>query len=62
MSPIYQLNIVFLLLVILTGIAVTYYRVLLKWNFQDALLQVVLTISTLGGAVHSDAWSDSRVV
>lgn len=37
---------------ILTVIGVTFYRVVLHWEFREALLEVVQTVTTLGGSVR----------
>lgn len=52
-SSIYQLKIVALLFITLTAVGVTFFRVATQpqWTFREALLQVVMLISTLGGNV-----------
>jgi len=60
-SPLYQLKIVFLLFVTLVAIGVGFYRFILQWDFRDALLQVVFTVSTLGGEVHPNSLQDPLV-
>ncbi len=54
-SPVYQLKIVFLLLMILIVLGVSFYNVVLHWSLPEALLQIVLTVSTLGGDAHPGA-------
>ena len=54
-SPLYQLKIVGLLFLILVAVGVGFYRILLQWTLPDALLQVVLTVSTLGGEVRPNS-------
>lgn len=56
-SPLYQLKIVGLLFLVLVLVGVTFYRVILHWDFADALLQVVFTVTTLGGDVRHDSLS-----
>jgi voltage-gated potassium channel len=51
-SPLFQLKIVILLLIILTGVGVTFYCTYLGWSFREALLQIVETVTTLGGSVR----------
>ncbi len=52
-SPLYQLKIVFLLLIILIAIGVTFYRLALRWDYREALLQIIYIFSTLGGSVRN---------
>ncbi len=56
-SPLFQLKLVILLLLILITVGVSFYRLVLHWNLRDALLQIVLTISTLGGEANRGAHS-----
>lgn len=53
-SSIYQLKLCGLLIVILIAIGVTFYRVVLHWNLRQSLLQIVWTITTMGGTVRDD--------
>ena len=46
------MKIVALLFIILFCIGVTFYSSVAHWTLREALLQVVLTVSTLGGSVH----------
>lgn len=48
-SPLNQLKFILLLFIILTIIGIFFYRFVLGWTLQNAILQVVLTVSTLGG-------------
>ncbi len=50
-SKVYQLKLVALVLIILSAIGAIFYRIVLGWSLSEALLQIVNTISTLGGNV-----------
>lgn len=52
-SSIYQLKICGLIFITLVAVGVTFYRVFVHLNLRQSLLQIVWTISTLGGAVQS---------
>lgn len=59
-SSLFQLKIVVLLLIILTAVGVTFYRVMLNWSVRDALLQIVYTVSTLGGEANPGGITNPR--
>jgi len=61
-STLFQLKLFFLILIILSAIGITFYRMALQWSLEDAVLQVVLTISTLGGDAgpHAAAMSPAE--
>ena len=54
-SSIYQLKLCGLLIIILVAVGVTFYRVVVQLNLCESLLQIVWTISTMGGMVDDTA-------
>jgi voltage-gated potassium channel len=57
-SPLYQLKIVFLLLASLVAVGVLFYGEFLHLLPREALLQIVLTLSTLGGEAKAGILQD----